>query len=164
PRLPSRSHAPEDCASPTKPLRGSPRNGTPNFSCPGWDSNPHAPVGTRAFKAPMSTCSITRAGRNESRRRSDDGGCAGLPRRPCGYPAIVGAQLRRCYVVSVVGRPVRPPMEAGALHPPAGGLTAIAGRSPLLRLQTDERLIALIRKGHHGAFEALVQRYPSRLL
>jgi RNA polymerase sigma factor (sigma-70 family) len=56
------------------------------------------------------------------------------------------------------------PMEAGALHPPAGGLTAIAGRSPLLRLQSDERLIALIRKGHHGAFEALVQRYQSRLL
>src|SRR5947209_19454183 len=55
-------------------------------------------------------------------------------------------------------------MEAGALHPPAGGLTAIAGRSPLLRLQSDERLIALIRKGHHGAFEALVQRYQSRLL
>ena len=40
----------------------------------------------------------------------------------------------------------------------------MAGRSPLLRLQTDERLIALIRRGHHAAFEALVQRYQPRLL
>ncbi len=35
---------------------------------------------------------------------------------------------------------------------------------PLLRLQSDERLVALIRRGHHGAFEALVARYESRLL
>jgi RNA polymerase sigma factor (sigma-70 family) len=34
----------------------------------------------------------------------------------------------------------------------------------LLRLQGDERLIALIRRGQHGAFEALVQRYQPRLL
>jgi RNA polymerase sigma factor (sigma-70 family) len=31
-------------------------------------------------------------------------------------------------------------------------------------LQGDERLVALIRRGHHGAFEALVQRYQPRLL
>jgi RNA polymerase sigma factor (sigma-70 family) len=43
-------------------------------------------------------------------------------------------------------------------------LPALAGRSPLLRLQSDEKLIALIRRGHHGAFEALVQRYQPRLL
>ena len=40
----------------------------------------------------------------------------------------------------------------------------MAGRSPLLRLQSDEKLIALIRRGHHGAFDALFQRYQSRLL
>ncbi|GAC1325023.1 MAG: RNA polymerase sigma factor [Thermoleophilaceae bacterium] len=39
----------------------------------------------------------------------------------------------------------------------------MVGRSPLLKLQGDERLIALIRKGQHGAFEVLVQRYQSRL-
>ena len=33
-----------------------------------------------------------------------------------------------------------------------------------LRLQSDERLIALVRRGNHGAFEALVARYQSRLL
>jgi RNA polymerase sigma factor (sigma-70 family) len=37
-------------------------------------------------------------------------------------------------------------------------------RSPLLRLQTDERLITLVRRGNHHAFEALVARYQSRLL
>jgi RNA polymerase sigma factor (sigma-70 family) len=37
-------------------------------------------------------------------------------------------------------------------------------RSPLLRLQSDERLITLIRRGNHHAFEALVARYQSRLL
>jgi RNA polymerase sigma factor (sigma-70 family) len=33
----------------------------------------------------------------------------------------------------------------------------------LLRLQSDERLIALVRRGNHGAFEVLVSRYQSRL-
>jgi RNA polymerase sigma factor (sigma-70 family) len=37
-------------------------------------------------------------------------------------------------------------------------------RSPLLRLQSDERLIALIRRGSTPAFEVLVARYHSRLL
>ena len=37
-------------------------------------------------------------------------------------------------------------------------------RSPLLRLQSDERLITLIRRGNHHAFEALVSRYQARLL
>ncbi|MGH2801266.1 MAG: RNA polymerase sigma factor, partial [Thermoleophilaceae bacterium] len=54
-------------------------------------------------------------------------------------------------------------MEASALQHTAR-LPALAGRSPLLRLQSDERLVALIRRGHHGAFEALVQRYQPRLL
>ena len=52
-------------------------------------------------------------------------------------------------------------MEASALR---HALPAVAGRSPLLRLQSDEKLVALIRRGHHGAFEALVQRYQPRLL
>src|SRR3954451_18244103 len=54
-------------------------------------------------------------------------------------------------------------LEAGALHHSAH-LPAVAGRSPLLRLQSDEKLIALIRRGQHAAFDALVQRYQSRLL
>jgi RNA polymerase sigma factor (sigma-70 family) len=54
-------------------------------------------------------------------------------------------------------------MEASAPRQSAA-LPAIAGRSPLLRLQSDERLIALTRRGHHGAFDALVQRYQPRLL
>ena len=54
-------------------------------------------------------------------------------------------------------------VEASALQQSAR-LPALAGRSPLLRLQSDEKLIALVRRGHHGAFEALVQRYQPRLL
>jgi RNA polymerase sigma factor (sigma-70 family) len=53
-------------------------------------------------------------------------------------------------------------MEASALkHSVAVGMR---GPAPLLRLQSDERLIVLIRRGNHGAFEALVSRYQSRLL
>ena len=40
----------------------------------------------------------------------------------------------------------------------------LVGRSPLLRFQSDERLIALIRGGHDGAFELLFERYRPRLL
>jgi RNA polymerase sigma factor (sigma-70 family) len=38
------------------------------------------------------------------------------------------------------------------------------GPSPLLRLQSDERLIVLVRRGNNAAFETLVSRYQSRLL
>jgi RNA polymerase sigma factor (sigma-70 family) len=54
-------------------------------------------------------------------------------------------------------------LEASALQH-ASRLPALAGRSPLLRLQSDERLIAMTRRGNQAAFEALVQRYQSRLL
>src|SRR3954463_4285742 len=53
-------------------------------------------------------------------------------------------------------------MEVSALR--HSGAPAVHGRSPLLRLQSDERLIALIRRGNHHAFEALVGRYQTRLL
>ena len=54
-------------------------------------------------------------------------------------------------------------MEASALRH-SSAIPTLAGRSPLLRLQGDERLIALTRRGNSGAFEALVQRYQPRLL
>jgi RNA polymerase sigma factor (sigma-70 family) len=54
-------------------------------------------------------------------------------------------------------------MEASALtHSSAA--PALRGASPLLRLQSDERLIALTRRGQPAAFEALCSRYQSRLL
>ncbi|MGH2942780.1 MAG: RNA polymerase sigma factor, partial [Solirubrobacteraceae bacterium] len=53
-------------------------------------------------------------------------------------------------------------MEATALkHSVAVGMR---GPTPLLRLQSDERLIALVRRGNHAAFETLVARYQARLL
>ena len=40
----------------------------------------------------------------------------------------------------------------------------LGGRSPLLRLQSDERLIVLMRGGNDAAFEVLFGRYRTRLL
>lgn len=51
-------------------------------------------------------------------------------------------------------------MEASALQPV---VSTPRIRSPLLRLHTDERLIALLRRGNESAFEVLVTRYQSRL-
>ena len=63
---------------------------------------------------------------------------------------------RRCYgVLEYEWRP----QHSATPTPPAR-----SGRSPLLRLQSDERLIALVRRGNHGAFEVLVGRYQARLL
>jgi RNA polymerase sigma factor (sigma-70 family) len=54
-------------------------------------------------------------------------------------------------------------LEASALtHASRSGL--LARRSPLLRLQGDERLVALVRDGNLRAFDAIVDRYRSRLL
>ena len=53
-------------------------------------------------------------------------------------------------------------MEATALtHSSIPGLSR---PSPLLRLQSDEKLVALTRRGQHAAFETLFSRYQSRLL
>jgi RNA polymerase sigma factor (sigma-70 family) len=71
--------------------------------------------------------------------------------------------LARNFAAATVSQGREPILEASALQHTAR-LPALAGRSPLLRLQTDERLVALVRRGHHGAFEALVQRYQARLL
>jgi RNA polymerase sigma factor (sigma-70 family) len=54
-------------------------------------------------------------------------------------------------------------LEASALtHASRRGL--LVRRSPLLKLQGDERLIAMARGGNAGAFETIVDRYQGRLL
>ncbi len=54
-------------------------------------------------------------------------------------------------------------MDVSALrYTRIGGATHV--RSPLLRLQSDERLVTLTRRGHQAAFEVLVARYQARLL
>jgi len=40
----------------------------------------------------------------------------------------------------------------------------VRGPTPFLRIQSDERLVALTRRGNQAAYEALVGRYQSRLL
>jgi RNA polymerase sigma factor (sigma-70 family) len=54
-------------------------------------------------------------------------------------------------------------LEASALtHASRRGL--LVRRSPLLKLQGDEKLIAMARSGNPGAFETIVDRYQGRLL
>jgi RNA polymerase sigma factor (sigma-70 family) len=55
-------------------------------------------------------------------------------------------------------------MEVSALKYHGHGSIGVHGRSPLLRLRSDEQLIALLRRGNTSAFEVLVSRYESRLL
>ncbi len=54
-------------------------------------------------------------------------------------------------------------MEVSALTH-SSAMPGLRGPSALLRLQSDERLIALTRKGQPAAFETLCTRYQSRLL
>jgi len=53
-------------------------------------------------------------------------------------------------------------MEASALT--RTSIPGLRGPSALLRLQSDERLIEMTRRGQHAAFETLCSRYQSRLL
>src|SRR5947209_9348502 len=53
-------------------------------------------------------------------------------------------------------------MEVSALRY-SGGI-GLHGRSPLLRLQSDERLVSLVRRGNTAGFEVLVSRYQAPLL
>jgi len=55
-------------------------------------------------------------------------------------------------------------MEASSLTTTASPSGVLTRRTPLLRLQPDEKLVAMIREGHDRAFEVLFNRYQSRLL
>src|SRR4051812_19578984 len=52
-------------------------------------------------------------------------------------------------------------MEASALHAPALGRRTLS--APLLRLRSDEQLVALFRAGSEDAFAAMHDRYRQRL-
>src|SRR5919112_4989501 len=53
-------------------------------------------------------------------------------------------------------------MEAGALRAPAA-LNRISVTAPLLRLRSDEQLVALFRAGNDAAFSVIHDRYRQRL-
>jgi RNA polymerase sigma factor (sigma-70 family) len=53
-------------------------------------------------------------------------------------------------------------MEAGALRAPAA-LNRISVTAPLLRLRSDEQLVALFRAGNEAAFSVIHDRYRQRL-
>src|SRR3984893_14927733 len=54
-------------------------------------------------------------------------------------------------------------MEASALTR-SRSTPGLLGPSPLLRLQGDDRLVTLTRRGNQAAYEALMARYQARLL
>ncbi|HEV8151617.1 MAG TPA: sigma-70 family RNA polymerase sigma factor [Solirubrobacteraceae bacterium] len=53
-------------------------------------------------------------------------------------------------------------MEASALHLPQG-LSRISAAGPLLRLRSDDQLVALFRMGYDDAFRVIHDRYRQRL-
>jgi RNA polymerase sigma factor (sigma-70 family) len=53
-------------------------------------------------------------------------------------------------------------LEASALHAPSG-LGRITAHGPLLRLRSDDQLVALFRMGYDEAFRAIHDRYRQRL-
>jgi RNA polymerase sigma factor (sigma-70 family) len=53
-------------------------------------------------------------------------------------------------------------LEASALHAPSG-LGRITTHGPLLRLRSDDQLVALFRMGYDDAFRAIHDRYRQRL-
>jgi RNA polymerase sigma factor (sigma-70 family) len=55
-------------------------------------------------------------------------------------------------------------MEASALRQMRVGGGSARPRMPLLRMQSDERLVGLLRRGNQAAFGVLVSRYEVRLL
>ncbi len=55
-------------------------------------------------------------------------------------------------------------MEAATIKTNSEAAAREGVASPLLRLQSDDRLVALTRRGNQGAFEVLVARYQSKLL
>ncbi len=83
-----------------------------------------------------------------------------VPPRVSGTIANVDPKAKLTGVRGV--RTLESALEVSALRY-SGGI-GLHGRSPLLRLQSDERLIAYIRRGSTGAFEVLVSRYQARLL
>jgi RNA polymerase sigma factor (sigma-70 family) len=53
-------------------------------------------------------------------------------------------------------------VEASTVHAPQG-LGRLTARGPLLRLRTDDQLVALFRMGHDEAFQVIFDRYRQRL-
>ena len=107
---------------------------------------PTRPEGQRFLRPQRLTNSATRAPYKGSVRTRRKGPDRNFPVATVSSPAKVPARV----------------LEVSALK--HAGPAGIHGTSPLLRLQSDERLVALVRRGNHGAFEALVKRYQSRLL
>src|SRR3954453_12454840 len=155
---------------------------------PRRDDIPAARGSLTSPDAPNTSSTWSSAGERGARAVAPNGACGGVPgvglepTVPHGQPFLRGPTLPVCLpgpCASIVrNRPatlmgatsrslsgstgaVTFRVEASALQ--HAGSAGLHGRSPLLRLQSDERLVALVRRGNQAAFEALVGRYQSRL-
>src|SRR5215218_6176134 len=84
-----------------------------------------------------------------------------------GHDRLLPAQLRAAPEVRVGAAPAHGrwsciPVEASALRAPAG-LSRLSISAPLLRLRSDDQLLALFRAGSDEAFNTLHERYKQRL-
>src|SRR5438477_1591165 len=118
--------------------------------CPERDSNPQGPCGRRIL-SPLTLPVCLPGPRDPSALQSAN------------LPAVSRAQLACCYGVDETESRFGLSVEVSALTH-ASTAPGLRGPSPLLRLQSDERLVALTRRGQHAAFETLCARYQSRLL
>src|SRR5438067_11994332 len=118
--------------------------------CPERDSNPQGPCGRRIL-SPLTLPVCLPGPRDPSALQSAN------------LPAVSRAQLACCYGVDETESRFGLSVEVSALTH-ASTAPGLRGPSPLLRLQSDARLIALTRRGQHAACEALCARYQSRLL
>ncbi|HEX2698820.1 MAG TPA: sigma-70 family RNA polymerase sigma factor, partial [Acidimicrobiales bacterium] len=92
--------------------------------------------------------------------RNDRGALAGLKTTSYGENVVALAWARD----HGAGEAVFANLAGDLCEGTGSNVVVAAGPSPLLRLQSDERLIALVRRGNNAAFETLVSRYQSRLL
>src|SRR5262245_40837068 len=120
--------------------------GTPPSSDRRASSNRAWECACSAAKRSVSTCN---SGFNRARS-------TGIRGRIAATPALLWGSSNRGTAPVLRAR-----VEATTLEHPHLG---VRGPTPLLRLQGDERLVALTRKGNQAAYEALVARYQSRLL
>src|SRR5215211_4177564 len=94
------------------------------------------------------------------------------PDRPIGRPCVPSGPSVQARAATLWRRNFGPAARVVAWSPSLEASSAlihlgdegVRGPTPLLRLQSDERLVALTRRGNQAAYEALVARYQSRLL
>src|SRR5688572_14100088 len=116
---------------------------------PGWTNGKVSGLKSRALARALRV-------RLPPRVSARPGGCNGAFSPGPGSAATLRVATSGGPVVLLRTGP-HPSMEASALN--HVGTEALRGPTPLLRIQSDERLVAMTRRGNQAAYEALVARY-----